>query len=55
MSPEIAALLSIADFLLGKVEQGGGDIPENILADRTTIRRALVEQANNLSDPDPND
>lgn len=56
MTPQLlAAIASTLDFLLTRLETAGEDIPEHIIQDRNTIRRALVAESNDLADPQDGD
>ena len=56
MNPQtIEVIISGLDFLFTRIEQSGGTLTEEELEIRRQIRKAQVEQAKNLPDPNPDD
>lgn len=56
MNPQIiAAIVSGLDFLFTRIEQSGVELTDEELEVRRQLRKALVEQATNLPDPNPDD
>ena len=47
----ITGVLAIVDYLIARAQAAGEDIPDELLEQRTALRRALAEQAQGEASP----